>query len=172
MHDCKQKGCVDGREAWPLAGILAENALYLAIWGLSGALLWPIWTPDGVPALGLGWIALVVVVQVALKKHNCSGCHYHGKACHLGWGKLSAALFPPDSGNPRLALAFSLFYVLTPPLVLLAAILQLVFRAPGWPYAALLGGWVLCNGLTMPLRKRGCAQCCQRMTCPGSACRK
>ena len=169
MFDCYKDGLVHGREEFPLPWILAENALYLATWGLGAALLWPAWTPAGLPVLGIAWILVVLTIQLLLKKHNCSGCHYYDKACHLGWGKLAAAMFPRDSGDPRLGLKLSMFYILSPPLVLLAGVLTRVFHSPGWHYWLLLGLFVLLNVLTFPLRKHGCAQCRMRKVCPGSA---
>ena len=88
------------RESFSLPRILAENLLYLTTWSVAGALVWPV-RVAGWPVLTLAWALVVVVVQVLLKKHNCSGCYYYGKACHLGWGKLSAWMFRQDSGDMR-----------------------------------------------------------------------
>ena len=99
MYKCYQEGIVNGTESFPLSWIIGENLLHVTMWVLAGSLLWPVWTPSGIPLLTIAWAILVVVVQVLLKKHNCSGCYYYDKRCHLGWGKISSAMFEQDSGS-------------------------------------------------------------------------
>lgn len=160
----------DCQESFPPARIAAENALYLTTWVVAGFLLAPL-RLYGWPALSLGWVALVLVVQVLLKKHNCSGCYYHGRACHLGWGWLAARMFARDSGSLRTGTRLSLFYVLSPPLVLVAALALGLLLPVGPAHWALLGAYVLLNAASFPVRKSGCRVCAMRAACPGSACR-
>jgi hypothetical protein len=118
MYPCYRDGLVaERRESFPAIAILAENAPYLATWIIAGWLLVPL-RVAGISIATLVWAATVVVVQVLLKKHNCSGCYYYGKLCHLGWGKLSAWMFPQDSGDARTGMRLSLFYIVSPPLIL------------------------------------------------------
>ena len=159
-HDC--------RESFPWSKILAENLLYVTLWVLAGALVWPLqW--HGWPMATLAWAALVVVVQVLLKKHNCSGCYYYGKACHLGWGKLSSWMFPRDSGDMKTGMRLSLFYILSPPIFALAGIAVGIALDPGWWHWLLVGAYLLLNAITFPVRKAGCRVCAMRAVCPGSA---
>jgi hypothetical protein len=160
----------DRREDFPLSWILGENALYLVTWILGGWLLWPI-RCAGWPVATLGWATIVVAVQVLLKKHNCSGCYYYGKCCHLGWGKLSAWLFEQDSGDFGTGKRLSLFYVLSPPIILVAAILAGIAVRVGITHWVLLGAYVALNALSFPIRIRGCRVCAMRAVCPGSACK-
>jgi len=131
MYQCYRDGIAeDRRETFPLHWIVGENLLHLITWVAAGWLLWPVrWA--GWPVLTIAWAAIVLVIQILLKKHNCSGCYYYGKACHLGWGKLSAALFPQDSGDPKTGMRLSLFYVLPPPLVLAGGVLIGVLKEVG-----------------------------------------
>lgn len=169
MYPCYRDNIVEGKESFPLSWILSENLLHLAMWILAGALLWPIWMPLGLPVLTIFWAILVVVVQILLKKHNCSGCYYYDKRCHLGWGEISSALFAQDSGNPDIGMKLSLFYIVPPPLVLIVAIIFGATQHVSTIYWIMLALYVVLNGLTFPLRKKGCALCAMREVCPGSA---
>ena len=156
------------RESFGRAWIIGENAVYLTTWIIAGALVWPLrW--QGLPAATVLWAAIVTVVQILLKKHNCSGCYYYGKQCHLGWGTLSARLFGCDSGSSRTGMRLSLFYILSPPVMAAAAILVGIFMQVTVWHWVLLGIYIALNALTFPLRIRGCGQCAMRNVCPGSA---
>jgi hypothetical protein len=169
MYPCYQKNIVSGAESFPLAWIIGENLLYLAMWILAGFLLWPVWTPFGFPLLTLAWVLLVVAIQVLLKKHNCSGCYYYNKWCHLGWGKISSAMFAQDSGDPKTGMRLALFYIIPPPLIFLLSIASAIMKGAAVAYWAALGLYVILNVTTFPIRKKGCGRCAMRETCPGSA---
>ncbi len=169
MYPCYQKNIVGGRESFPFSWIVGENLLYIALWGISGYLLWPIWIVAGLPVLTIIWAILVVVVQILLKKHNCSGCYYYDKWCHLGWGKMASTLFEQDSGDPKLGMKLAFFYILPPPLILIAAIAAGLLKDVSGLYWFMTGVFVVLNGLTFPIRKTGCGQCAMRKGCPGSA---
>lgn len=169
MYECYQKNIVKGTENFPLIWIIAENLLHLAMWILAGYLLWPVWMPSGVPLLTIAWTVLVVVVQIFLKKHNCSGCYYYDKWCHLGWGKLAAAMFEQDSGNPKIGMTLAFFYIIPPPLILLVSLVLAFTKGVPQTYLGLLCLYVVLNGITFPIRKKGCGQCAMREVCPGSA---
>ena len=169
MYECYEGNIREGREAFPVGWILGENALFLANWTLAGWLLWPV-QAAGWPVATLGWAAFVVVVQILLKKHFCTGCYYWGKSCHLCWGHLSAALFEQDSGNPKLGLALAVpMYMLSPPLILIGAIVIGALLGVQTLHWILLGAFVGLNALSFPLRTKGCKQCKMRDVCPGSA---
>ena len=108
-------------------------------------------------------------VQVLLKKHNCSGCYYYGKNCHLGWGRISAWLFRPDSGSPKTGIRLCLFYILSPPVFLVAGVLTGVLLEVGSTHWVLLGLYVALNIVVVAARSRGCRVCAMRKACPGSA---
>ena len=160
---------VSGIESFPLSQIVVENLLYLAMWVMAGYLLWPIWTPLGLPVLTIIWTFLVVVVQILLKKHNCSGCYYYGKLCHLGWGKISSAMFKQDSGDMEMGMRLSFFYIIPPPVIVLTSLTFVVAKSPGWKYGAILVLFVILNAALFPVRKKGCSLCTMREVCPGSA---
>ncbi len=155
-------------ERFPLAWVAGENLLYLATWALAGALVWPLrW--QGWPLATVAWAAVVVIVQVLLKKHICSGCYYYGKTCHLGWGKLAACLFPRDSGRRDTGVRLAWFYVASPPLFVLVGLLVGALLPVSPSHWATLGAYVALNALSFPVRRRGCGQCAMRAVCPGSA---
>ena len=171
MYPCYQRGIVKGRESFPPASILGENALYVTMWGLAGVLLWPIWKPAGLPVLTLVWAAVVVVVQILLKKHNCSGCYYYDKWCHLAWGKLAAAMFERDVGNPETGKKLALFYIIPPPLFVIVALASALTQQASMLYWGILSLYVALNVVSFPIRIKGCRQCAMRNVCPGSAAR-
>ncbi len=168
MPNTQDKIVTERRESFPISWMVGENLLYLSTWTVAGWLVWPI-RLNGWPIITIAWAAVVVVVQVLLKKHNCSGCYYYGKTCHLGWGRLSACLFEQDSGNPRTGMRLSLFYILSPPIFLVAGILVGILLESGAWHWVLLGAYIALNAISFPIRKKGCSLCAMREVCPGSA---
>jgi hypothetical protein len=158
----------DCKESFSLLWVLGENILYLSTWIVAGWIVWPVqW--HGWPVATIFWACVVLAVQVLLKKHNCSGCYYYGKACHLGWGKLSAWLFAQDSGDMKIGIRLSLFYIISPPLILVAGILIGILMDAGIRHWVLLGVYVGLNVVSFPVRMKGCRVCAMRKVCPGSA---
>jgi len=139
------------------------------MWVLAGYLLWPIWTSLGLPLLTIIWAVLVVAVQILLKKHNCSGCYYYDKLCHLGWGKISSAMFKQDSGDPNTGMKLSLFYIVPPPVIFLTSLIFAIIKSPTFVYWFILALFVILNAAAFPLRKKDCSLCAMREACPGSA---
>lgn len=169
MYDCYRHSIAEDRsETYPLWWVVAENLLYLGTWVIASALLWPLQV-GGWPVATWAWAAIVVVIQVWLKKHNCSGCYYYGKRCHLGWGTLAARLFEQDSGDLQRGMRLSLFYVVSPPLVLVAAVLLGLLQGVAVDHWILLGAYVVLNAASFPIRVKGCGRCAMRRVCPGSA---
>ena len=169
MYKCYQDKIVPGTESFPLAWIIGENLFYLIMWVLAGYLLWPIWIPFGLPWLTIIWAVVVVTVQILLKKHNCSGCYYYAKLCHLGWGKLSAAMFKQDSGDPNVWVKLAFFYILPPPVIFVAALSFAIIKSPVWIYWFILVLFTILNVVSFPVRKKGCRLCAMREACAGSA---
>ncbi len=169
MYKCYQDGIVPGAESFPLMWVIGENLLYLVAWVLGGYLLWPLWTVSGIPVLAILWAVLVVVVQILLKKHNCSGCYYYDKLCHLGWGKISSAMFKQDSGDPAVGMKLAIFYILPPPLIFVSALAFAIIESPAGVYWFALSLFLLLNIISFPARKKTCGLCAMREVCPGSA---
>jgi len=69
----------------------------------------------------------------------------------------------------RTGMRLSLFYIVSPPLFVLAGVAVGVLLTPGVWHWALLGLYVALNAATFPVRKRGCQVCAMRAVCPGSA---
>lgn len=169
MYKCYQDKIVPGTESCSLSWIIGENLLYLITWVLAGYFLWTLWTPFGLPLLTIIWAVLVVVVQILLKKHNCSGCYYYDKLCHLGWGKISSAMFKQDSGDPNVGMKLALFYILPPPVIFVTALIFAIIKNPVWVYWFILVFFIILNVASFPVRKKGCSLCAMREACPGSA---
>jgi hypothetical protein len=169
MYKCYKDTIVAGKESFPLPWIIGENLFYILMWVLMGYLLWPLWTPFGIPLLTILWAVLVVVIQVLLKNHNCGGCYYYDKKCHLGWGKISSAFFTQDRGSQKVGMRLTLFYIITPLVVFIASLLFAIIKDPGWLYWCALVLFVFLNVASFPLRKKGCRMCAMRECCAGSA---
>ena len=169
MYKCYQEGIVEGTESFSLSRIIGENLIYLAMWVLAGYLLWPVWKVTGLPLLTIIWALLVILIQILLKKHNCSGCYYYDKLCHLGWGKISSAVFEQDSGDYNTGIRLSLFYIVTPPLIFLTSLIFAIIKSPAVTYSIFLALYVILNITALLIRKIGCSVCAMRKVCPGSA---
>ncbi|MBE9511723.1 MAG: hypothetical protein IMY71_12670 [Bacteroidetes bacterium] len=169
MYKCYQDKIVPGAESFSLAWVIGENLLHLTMWVLAGYLIWPIWTLFGFPLLTIIWAVLVVLVQILLKKHNCSGCYYYGKMCHLGWGKISSATFKQNSGDLNVGMKLSLFYIIPPPVIFVTALIFAIIKSPVWVYWFVLVLFLILNIASFPVRKKGCSLCAIREACPGSA---
>ncbi len=169
MYDCYENGIADNKkEAYSIPWMISENVLYLSTWFLAGWLLWP-FQFRGYPAATIGWGILVVLIQIFLKKHNCSGCYYYGKSCHLGWGKLSSLMFPQNSGNPDTGKKLILFYIVSPPAILILSVTAGTLMTVDTTYWMLFGLFVVLNILAVTLRPKTCKSCAMRNVCPGSA---
>ncbi|MBI4702991.1 MAG: hypothetical protein HY744_17890 [Deltaproteobacteria bacterium] len=171
MYARYKAGICDGAESFSTWWILGENLLFLATWVAGGWLLWPV-ALGGWPVATMGWALCVLVLQILLKKHNCSGCYYYGKSCHLGWGRLAALLFAQDSGNPRIGVVLAVpMYMAPPPLLLIAGVVIGVLLPVGAAHWVVLGVFVALNAASFALRPKGCGRCKVRAVCPGSAAR-
>ena len=172
MYKCYQNKIVTGTESFPLSRIIWENLLYISMWVIAGYLIWPIWTLWNLPILTIIWTLLVLFMQILLKKHNCSGCYYYDKRCHLGWGKISSAMFKQDSGNLKTGLKLSLFYIIPSPLIFIASLIYAIINKAALIYCLILILFLVLNIASFPVRKNGCSLCAMRDACPGSAVKK
>ncbi|MBN2010643.1 hypothetical protein JW960_14955 [candidate division KSB1 bacterium] len=169
MYPCHTNKILPGRNSFSILWIISENTLYISIWILAGFLLVPVWQFAGISILTIVWAAIVISIQLALKKHNCSGCYYYDKRCHLGWGKISSALFEQDSGSPELAQKLSLFYIVSPPLIAIVSISYALVEKASIGFLGMIVLYIVLNAITFPVRRKGCAVCAMRATCPGSS---
>jgi CBS domain-containing protein len=169
MYECYRSGITNGRESYGGLWILSENLLYVSTWLVAGFILWFFYQPAGLPVFTVAWALLVVVVQVLLKKHNCSGCWYFNKRCHLGWGKLSALMFKADSGNMKTGMVLSLFYIIPPPVIFISAVVVGLAGGRGLYFWAAVALYVFLNLTAFPVRIKSCRACVMRSVCPGSA---
>ena len=172
MYDCYKDKITENRtENYPLSWVLFENTLYIVIWILAAILLIPI-KLYSLPIVTTIWIIVVIFVQIILKKHNCSGCYYYGKMCHLGWGRISPLIYKKDEGNPELGKKYSVFYIISPPIILILSILSGIAYKVEIVHWYILAAFIVLNVITVLLRKVGCGKCAMRLVCPGSAARR
>ena len=160
--------CEEGLEEFPLWWVLLENIQLLLYWCIG--FLGMYWLKAGRwPVASILYAAfIVVVVGIALKKHNCSTCYYYDKWCHLGWGKLAAVMFEKDAGSREIGNRLSLAYPLiafAPPVAMVVS-LVLGFRVVVLVCLVVYLVWGIEQ---FAMRKKSCARCRIRYSCKGSA---
>ncbi|PKO23500.1 MAG: hypothetical protein CVU38_03700 [Chloroflexi bacterium HGW-Chloroflexi-1] len=165
----EQKLYEEGWERFPWWWILLENLLYLVIWAIGFAVMWPLQVA-GAPLASLGY-ALFILITVGwlLKVHNCSTCYYYGKWCHLGWGKYTAIFCRRDAGNPETGMKLAVVYMILPLIPIVGGIAVILLGGFSWALLSRMGVFVVLNGVQLAVRPKGCAHCKKRYICPGSA---
>lgn len=160
-----------GLEEYPKSSVIVGN-LAMAAWIALGTIGCWFLTPLG------AWIFLafaLIMVGVVLRKLVCTDCYYYGKWCGIGWGKLSALMFP--KGNEE-RFGTSLGLKLAPITYKLLTAVPLVFLITSmFDTSRLLVPKIIVLVLLLAVsfysgtigRKKGCAACKMRLVCPGSA---
>ena len=87
----------------------------------------------------------------------------------MGWGKISSAMFKQETGDPKIGMKLSLFYIVPPPLIFLTSLIFAITKSPMWVYWLILALFTILNVVALPIRKKGCRLCVMRKVCPGSA---
>jgi hypothetical protein len=158
-----------GYEEYPLPGVLLENAA-IAVWIALGTIIsWRLH-----PAVGLLYLLFsIVMILVVMRKAVCTRCFYYGKRCHVGWGKISAALFDQGGITEFNACAgikiAPVFYGLLALAPLLIGIISMV-KTPSLSSIVLIAALVLVVFYSaVILRKKSCSRCKMKSICPGSA---
>jgi len=81
-------------EDYPCWIIVVSNLLSFSIYGLGAYVIYrvgPIWL--------LFYLLYIVGLEVRLMRGSCVNCHYYGRFCAFGKGKISSLFF--KKGNPR-----------------------------------------------------------------------
>ena len=112
----------EGIECFPAWWVILENLGFILNWGIGFFLLMP-FKYNGIPIVSWIYLAVLIVFQILLKKHNCSTCYYYGKWCHLGWGKLANCMFKPNSGSHETGMKLSISYILQLPVILIGGLI-------------------------------------------------
>ena len=168
-EELKAKLFQEGKESFPAWWIVLENIGFILNWGIGFVLLLP-FKYNSVSIVSWCYLVILAIVQISLKKYNCSNCYYYGKWCHLGWGKLTCLLFKEDSGNPEIGMKLAISYILQLPVILIAALVAGFLYGFNLISVLLLIVFVVLNLLQGTiLRKKGCAVCKARFICKGSA---
>lgn len=156
-------------EEYSAAYVGFENLMILAQVVMGGILLLG---PrlGGIPVASVSYgLFAVVMLGFVLRRDLCTHCHYYGKNCHCGWGKLSAALFEKGSGNQkRGAILAGMTWGLLMLVPLGFAVVQLVvFFSIG--YAIYLLVFLITVILNLVIHKKDCSECAMRENCPASS---
>jgi len=82
-------------DRYPAGTVLISNAIVAATWVLGAYILW---AALGAVAAAV-FIAYCVVLEANLLRKSCVHCHYYGKTCFSGRGKLCGKLL--KKGSPE-----------------------------------------------------------------------
>jgi len=162
----------DGLECFPKSNIIFENICFLLNWGIGYYLLLP-FEILGIPIISLIYLIVLIIMQILLKKHNCTNCYYYDKWCHLGWGKLTSKFFSKNSGDADIGMKLTFFYILQLPVILILSIIGGYIFGFSQNYIVMIIIFVIINIFQAAvLRKKGCKKCKARFYCKGSAASK
>jgi len=168
-EELKDKLFQEGKESFSFGIILLGNIAFLLNWGIGFVLLMP-FRINGIPIVSWIYLIILIIVQLSLKKLNCTSCYYYGKSCYLGWGKLAALCFKQDSGNQEKGMKLAISYVLQLPIILIATLIAGFIYGFNTLNIILLIIFVIINILQgAVLRKKACTVCKSRFICKGSA---
>ena len=107
-----------------------------------------------------------MMLLVVLRKHLCTSCYYYEKLCSVGWGKLSSALFPKDSGSYELGeklASLTWFTLIAAPIAGMGWVLATNYsQEAAWLAAAYLA----LTAIILAFHKRSCQRCRMRKACP------
>jgi hypothetical protein len=158
-----------GLEEYPVAGAIIGN-MVMIIWIALGAVgCWFFY-----PLIGLIYFVFaLVMIYVILRKLVCPNCYYHGKCCHIGWGKLSAFMFkkgdiedfPTSIGLKVAPLTYGLLTLI--PLILIVISIFQEFLVSKAVILFILLAISFYSGTFG--RKKACTVCKMRLICPGAA---
>lgn len=169
MPEEKREILAEGCEEYPLPIVFIEN-LFMLSWILLGAFLCRMAVPVA------GWIYLAFGLTMAgwvMRVVVCGNCYYHGKLCHVGWGKLSALYCRPGDisrfGKGMGGAMIPVFYGLMAVVPLVFGILSAVKSFSILKAGLILLFLFLVLMSSFVLRKKGCEACRMRNVCPGSA---
>ena len=131
------------------------------------------------PWVGIAYLAVAVsLVTVVMRKLVCTNCHYYGKWCPSGWGKLASLLF---SKGDEARFHNSIGVKMAPAVYGLLALVPLVLGTTATVLSSeqrevRIGAIVLLLLVTFYSawisRRKSCAKCRMQSVCPGSAARR
>ena len=158
-----------GLEEYPKSNIILGNflmLLWIALGTISCWFLHPLVT----------WLYLasaIIMVFVVLRKLVCTDCYYYDKWCCMGWGKLSALFFKKGkvekfSNTLGLKLA-PLTYGLLSLIPIILIVISLFQEFSLFKIIVLILLLLISFYSGVIGRKKSCAKCKMRLTCPGSA---
>ncbi|KPL00518.1 MAG: hypothetical protein AMJ91_04355 [candidate division Zixibacteria bacterium SM23_73_3] len=125
-------------------------------------------------ALGVLYVIYsVAALTLVLPLSRCVSCYYHGKACHTGWGKVAAYLFPKEDESKFVAhYSYAIFLHLLWLIPLLASFFQLLRKRDVLALIIFFSYLLILLMERITLKKLACARCHQREFCPAIPFRK
>jgi len=159
----------EGLNEYTWTTVISEN-LALAIWILLGSIL--ISQISLITGLAYMLFALVMIL-VVMRKLICTRCFYYGKRCHVGWGKISSALFKKEeiekfstcAGQKIAPVLFGLLAII--PVIFGIISMVSAFSVLKCVLFILMAGAILYSSIFA--RKKSCEKCKMKLVCPGSA---
>ncbi|HEX75057.1 MAG TPA: hypothetical protein G4O12_00585 [Dehalococcoidia bacterium] len=167
----KPKLYEQGLEEYPRSSTIIGN-IAMAAWIALGTIGCWFLSPVG------AWIFLafaVIMVGVALRKLVCTNCYYYDRWCSIGWGKLSALMFPKGDEDK---FSTSLGQKIAPITYGILTVIPIVFLVTSmFDSSRLLIPKIIVLVLLLAVsfysgtsgRKKGCSNCKMRLVCGGSA---
>jgi hypothetical protein len=165
----KTKLYEQGLDEYPVAQAIFAN-IVMIIWIALGAVAcWFFY-----PLIGLIYLVFaLVMIYIVLRKLVCPNCFYHGKCCHMGWGKLSTLLskegniedFSNSIGLKVAPLSYGLLTLI--PLIFIVISIFQEFLVSKLVVLVLLLAISFYSGTAG--RKKACVVCKMKLICPGAA---
>lgn len=81
-------------DQYPAGTVIVSNILAIAIWAIGIYLLYLV-----LPLLVIPYILIILFLEYRLIARHCVDCHYYGKTCAFGKGRISSLLF--RKGDPE-----------------------------------------------------------------------
>jgi len=159
----------EGLNEYSWTTVVSEN-LVLAIWILLGSIL--ISQISLITGLAYMIFALVMIL-VVMRKLVCTHCFYYGEKCHVGWGKISSALFEKGeieefsscAGQKVAPLLYGLLAII--PVIFGIISMVSAFSILKCVLFILMVGAILYSSIFA--RRKSCAKCKMKIVCAGSA---
>ena len=158
----------EGLENYPIGWVIGQNIFFLAYFGVGFIRMLPLRIHEFPIISVLYALFLIIMLLFVLRKHLCTHCHYYGKLCSTGWGKLSALMFKKNSGNYQLGIRLAgITWMLATAIPIVGIILTLILNY-SFSNLIFLILFILLTPINFVSHKKACEKCKMRFICPAS----